>query len=1091
MTDEIYKLPVEEDVQEDMQQAVQEEVVEEEAVQEEAVQEETVDQEETKVEAEAVEEQVEKVSEETEEIPEEAEESSERVEEAAEQGETLEELPETLKKTVEIRRQENKPQASYIHIGCDKDEPFLEIFKRYGFSHSAYGKDDSLSELHESMLGARLAVIFESQDVLDGSRNMAYQVREALSCKREILIVCKKEYTDFAKKFEDERGVTVIKCGTAAEALHLLFVEKLCKMPELYSDADCARDGYGDIIHHAIDAWKGVAASEKYIADRYLSGEYLPLLSKQAVFWYTRAKEHGSLRAIVALGDCYFMGNGCPENKKKAYELYDEAANKNTPEGILKVGKCKLYGDGCDEDAESAYEDFRHAASIRREYHEAEYYIGLCLRQGLGTDKSPTEAKAHFLRSARGSFVPALIELGNLFSIASTDDYNPTLAFEYYSRAAAQDSAEGLYNRGIMLSSGVGTQKDEALARECFERGAAQKDMKCLCSLGICYEFGVGCEIDYKRAVSCYTQAADKAYAAAINNLGGCYYYGHGVPKSRKKALELFERAALFGDSNAMTRLGLCYEAGVDCQKDAKKAFGYFQRASQYNNAIAAYKTALCYESGEGVEQDFKRAFAHFELAAGLGHTQSMWHAANYLSDGVGTQRDFWAAFKWYSKGAEAGHADCYLQMAHFAFKGIGTVKNHAKAFFCYNKAFELGADKQETALRIGVCYLRGLGVQEDRAQALEWFKKSAATGSPDAIFLCGESYFFGSGCEQNLKVAVQYYTLAAKAEHTRAIVSLAKCYELGLGVPQSKQKAAVLYKRASKHDNPEANFGLASLIYENGGSEDSVRALLFRAANKGFVSATLMLGRFYEQGKGMPQNFDKAAENYLRAIALGMSKQKILLFSMPERDIEIREHIHASAVEATYRLGMLRGRHSRSVGDYTKAFEYIAGAAATGSQAAQAEIAKIYASGGDLQAYFRADKQADEPSLSEIGGAMNKLGDTWYEGKPLLQKNDRAAVKCYRIAANLGNSNAAYSLGWCLRHGVGVAVDDVEAAKWLKKSADLGNPHAAYSYGLCCEEGSGMEIPNLREAATYYRKAAAAGHADARKRHLKIMAKR
>lgn len=993
--------------------------------------------------------------------------------------------------SVNTQTREHKPRKAYIHIGADADEPFVDIFRRYGFSYAAYGQGDSLSELHDSMLGSEIAVIFESQDVLDGNGHMAYQVREALACKKQVIIVCKKDFTDFARKFEGESGITVIKSGSAAEMLHLLFVENLCKLPEVYSDADCTRDGYGDIIHHAVDAWSGVAASEKYLADKYIAGELLPALSKQAVFWYTRAKEHGSLRAIVALGDCYFSGNGCPENKKKAYELYTEASEQSTPEGMFEVGKCKLYGDGCEEDAFDAYEHFRRAVSIKRDYPEVEYYIGLCQRDGLGAEKSAAEAKAHFLRSAKGSYVPAYIALGGLFSDVSTDDYNPTLAFEYYSRAAAQGNIDGLYNRGLMLSQGVGCDKNTETARDCFEQGARQRDLRCLCSLGICYEYGIGCDIDYERAVECYSKAADRAYAAAVNNLGGCYYYGHGVARDRKKALELFERAALFGDTNAMTRLGLCYESGIDCEKDIKKAFGYFQRAAQNNNAIAAYKTALCYESGIGVEVDFKKAFSYFELAASLGHTQAMWHTANYLSDGVGTQRDFWAAFKWYSRGADAGHADCYLQMAHFAFKGVGTVKNYSKAFFCYNKAFELGADKKECAIRIGVCYLRGLGVKENRARALEWFKKAAAAGSTDGIFLCGESYFFGSGCEQDYKVATQYYTLAAKEEHTRATLSLAVCYEQGLGVPQSNKKAAVLYKRASNHDNAEANFRLASLIYQSGGSEEGVRALLFRAANKGHAMSTLLLGEFYEQGIGMPQNFDKAAEKYLSAIALGMARQKTLLFSMPERDKENRDRIHSASVKATYRLGLLRGRHSRSVGDYTRAFEYIAGAAATGSAEAQAEVSRIYASGGDLQAYFNSDKQTDEPTPAAIGDAMNKLGDTWYEGKPLLAKNDRAAVKCYRIAANLGNANAAYSLGWCLRHGVGAAVNDVEAAKWLKKAADLGNVHAAYSYGLCCEEGSGMELPNMREAATYYRKAAAAGHTEARKRHLRILGKR
>ena len=140
------------------------------------------------------------------------------------------------------------------------------------------------------------------------------------------------------------------------------------------------------------------------------------------------------------------------------------------------------------------------------------------------------------------------------------------------------------------------------------------------------------------------------------------------------------------------------------------------------------------------------------------------------------------------------------------------------------------------------------------------------------------------------------------------------------------------------------------------------------------------------------------------------------------------------------------------------------------------------------LNSYFHTDRtKLPEPDEDEIANAMNKLGDNWYEGKMLLPKNERAAVKCFRIAAQMGQIDASYSLGWCLRHGVGTAVDDVEAAKWLKRAADKGNPYASYSYGLCCEEGSGMDSPNLKDALNYYRRAAASGHSEAKKRYLKI----
>jgi len=115
----------------------------------------------------------------------------------------------------------------------------------------------------------------------------------------------------------------------------------------------------------------------------------------------------------------------------------------------------------------------------------------------------------------------------------------------------------------------------------------------------------------------------------------------------------------------------------------------------------------------------------------------------------------------------------------------------------------------------------------------------------------------------------------------------------------------------------------------------------------------------------------------------------------------------------------------------------------------------------------------------------MNKLGDAMYDGRGMVKKNEAGAVRCYKTAAELGNADGCYSYGWCLRHGVGVRENDAEAVKWLKISADKGNNNACYSYGLCCEEGAGTGIKNKREALSYYRKAAYAGHAEAMQRYL------
>lgn len=979
----------------------------------------------------------------------------------------------------------------YIHIGCvDEGERICDDIRSYGFTCRVCGADADITALHHSIHGASEVIVVESADG-DRVNEAAYQVREALVCGIDPIIICRREISELGRKFENESRVTLIRGASTAEMLHLLYVERLCRHSELFLRDACRRDDLGDAVKQAVDAWQGNAASERCIAQRYMQGDKLPTLYKQGVFWYQRAVEHGSIMSIVGLGDCYFYGKGCPENRKKGYEKYCEAVERGSAEGNLRKGICLMDGAGCEVDCDEAYNCFKTAMKIKKGYSEAEYYVGLCLWKGLGVEVAPADAKGHLLRSAKGNYVPALIMLGDIFAQRGGDDHNPALAFEYYSRAADQGSAEGLYRKGMALASGDGCQKDGAAAYECFMSGARAKDAACLCALGMCYEFGQGCDISYERAFEYYGQSAERGYPAAINNLGGCYYYGHGVSRDRKKAIELFERASAKGDRNATARLGICYESGVDCERDMRRAFGYYADAAASGSGIAAYKAALCCESGAGVEKSFKRAFYYYERAAMLGHAESMKRTADCLADGIGVDQDYWTAFKWYTKGAEEKNADCYMQMAHFCFKGIGTAKNYVKAYHCYTKAYELGADPEETTLRIGICNLRGLGVQKSYSKALGWFKLAAANGSANGMFLCGECYLYGAGCERDPERAVKYYASAANAGHARAAVALADCYFDGVGVRASTASALSLYKRAAAHDSAEAFFKIARTQDTLGADMvGEVLPSLFRSANKGYIPAILYLGRLYDEGRGVPQNSEKAAEKYLKAISLVIEKRKVLLFSLPERVRDEMNIMHESSVEATYRLGMLKGKHARGVEEYTQAFEYLAGAAATGSHEAQVEVARIYAEGGDLQAYFCSETHSDEPDAVAVANAMNKLGDAWYEGKPLISKNDRAAVKCYRVAAQMGQNDAAYSLGWCLRHGVGCKVDDFEAAKWLKLAADNGNAHAAYSYGLCCEEGSGMDHPNIREAATYYRKAAAAGHPEAKRRHIKMMSK-
>jgi hypothetical protein len=256
-----------------------------------------------------------------------------------------------------------------------------------------------------------------------------------------------------------------------------------------------------------------------------------------------------------------------------------------------------------------------------------------------------------------------------------------------------------------------------------------------------------------------------------------------------------------------------------------------------------------------------------------------------------------------------------------------------------------------------------------------------------------------------------------------------------------------------------------------------------------------LAIGIFADEGYGIPSNAADSEKWYRKATG-GEVQTSPGLYDFPERFQVRAEKESELKIEAQYRLGMLLSRREPSMRAYVGAFENVALAASLGHKKAQLEISGIYLCGGDLKVYYEgslaltADAENIEDSSDSpetLGNAMNKLGDTYFDGKALLQKNEVAAARCYRIAAEIGNVDASYSYGWCLRHGVGVSENDAEAIKWLKSAADRGNVNAAYSYGLCCEEGSGTGIKNKREARSYYRKAASAGHIEAARRYMAL----
>lgn len=704
-------------------------------------------------------------------------------------------------------------------------------------------------------------------------------------------------------------------------------------------------------------------------------------------------------------------------------------------------------------------------------------------------------------RCAECGCADAYIALGQLYCEVGSPLYNQALAYECFYNATTL--GKGFYYLGLCYNDGLGCDKNAEKAIELFFDGAEREDIDCLCALGICREFGIGCDIDYEMAVALYTRAAEHNNATAINNLGGCYFYGHGVEQNKEYATELYMQAAELGNSNAECRLGICCETGDGCEKDLVAAFEHYKHAAMSNNPIALYRMAICYDKAIGVEQNFSRAYDCYLQAAQNGCVEAMYEIGLMCKYAKGTHKNADEAYKWFSRAAEKGISNAIYEVGNCYFEGFGAIRNHELALTRYNDAFRIDPQNSKAALKIGICYLNGLGVRKNEALAFEWFKTGAKLNSRTSVYMLGECYFYGVGVQENREFAAECYDKAISYDYSYAertvpcLLALAECLEYGLGVEKDNAKALSLYKKA-------AGFGDAIALYKTGqailrgvgirAEYATARNVILKSARKGYIPAMLQMGIFADEGKGIPKNPDDAARWYKMVI----DAETLITrgtYEFPQRYEENRELISKSCIEAHFRFGSMPTKRRSSIRDYITAYEHTAYAASYGHEDAEIEIAKIYIHQGDLKSYYESlisgNSASDEDDASSdktvIASAMKKLGDSYYDGRASLAKNKTAAARCYKISAELGNADGAYSYGWCLRHGSGVVENDAEAAKWLKLSADKGNYNAAYSYALCCEEGSGSGIKNKREARSYYRKAASAGHIDAAKRYIAL----
>ena len=136
----------------------------------------------------------------------------------------------------------------------------------------------------------------------------------------------------------------------------------------------------------------------------------------------------------------------------------------------------------------------------------------------------------------------------------------------------------------------------------------------------------------------------------------------------------------------------------------------------------------------------------------------------------------------------------------------FGANPKHAAAV-CLRQAKEGDAIAQTD---IGKMYAEGRGVEQDLAEAKDWFEKASAQNQPDGLYNLGLMYASGEGVPQDFAEAVKWYRMAADRGQSDAQNSLGLRYKKGEGVAQDYVQAYKWFALSIDHATRPAEKAMA-----------------------------------------------------------------------------------------------------------------------------------------------------------------------------------------------------------------------------------------------------------------------------------------
>ncbi len=457
-----------------------------------------------------------------------------------------------------------------------------------------------------------------------------------------------------------------------------------------------------------------------------------------------------------------------------------------------------------------------------------------------------------------------MLMMGITFGLSAQDAF-------FYNKYADNCDNEAMYNLAICYINGIGgAPEDMNQAAHWLTKSAKKNYAPAQVKLAYCYIFGTGVLKDYKQAWELAQKALKQNDPSAHYLVALMYKNGTYVPQNRSRWLQYLKSAANLGNSDAQADLGVAYLYGLpeaNIQQDINASIPWLRKAAEQGDEKGNYYLGVCYEYGAGVPKDEEKSLTYYYTAANDGNPLAQCEVAQaYLVGKNGLNVNYAEAIKYVNAAIEQEEPRAYKIMGDIYNYGLGKDEDKEKAAEWYKRAADSGDINASTSL--AAMYIFGIGVPENETKGFQLYKIAADEDDMYGLGGLGLCYENGYGVPKNLSTAVSYYQRAAEKGHDYSRNRLYHMYREGIGVWKDSNKAIQYLREAADNGDLHAMYRLG-LEYWTGEivHQESSTAIKYmtQAAENGYDFAAGVLGTIYYSGyQNVTKNYNKAFE-YLR----------------------------------------------------------------------------------------------------------------------------------------------------------------------------------------------------------------------------------